>query len=150
MVTKVLYTAEATATGGRNGSVRSSDGNLDLTVAPPAELGGEASDVTTNPEQLFAAGYSACFHSALLVVAQHKELDAGESSVTARVGLGPTDQGPGFGITVTLRVRLPRLDEERAERLVRSAHKVCPYSNAIRDNVDVELEVEAGAAAAAA
>jgi len=125
MVTKVLYTAEATATGGRDGNVRSSDG------------------------QLFAAGYAACFHSALLVVAQHKELDAEGSSATARVGLGPTDDGPGFGITVTLRVDLPRLDQERAERLVRSAHKVCPYSNAIRDNVQVELEVEAAADAAA-
>jgi lipoyl-dependent peroxiredoxin len=144
MVTKVLYTAEATATGGRDGNVRSSDGHLDLTVAPPEELGGRGGEGTTNPEQLFAAGYAACFHSALLVVAQHKEFDAEGSSVTARVGLGPTDDGPGFGITVTLRVDLPRLDQERAERLVRSAHKVCPYSNATRDNVQVELEVEAG------
>ena len=148
MVTNVLYTAEATATGGRNGSVSSSDGNLDLTVAPPKELGGPGGEGTTNPEELFAACYAACFHNAMLAVAQHKELDASDSSVTARIGLGPTGDGPGFGIKVGLSVEVPRLDSERAERLVQSAHKVCPYSNAIRDNVDVELDVRAGSEAA--
>ena len=84
----------------------------------------------------------------MLAVAQHKELDASDSSVTARIGLGPTGDGPGFGIKVALSVEVPRLDSERAERLVQSAHKVCPYSNAIRDNVDVELDVRAGSEAA--
>ena len=149
MVTKVLYTAEATASGGRDGNVRSSDGHLDLTVAPPEELGGKGGAGTTNPEQLFAAGYAACFHNAVLAVAHHKELDAAESSVTARVGFGPGDDGPGWEIEVTLRVNLPRLDSERAERLIQSAHKVCPYSIATRDNVKVDLDVEAGSEAVA-
>jgi lipoyl-dependent peroxiredoxin len=149
MVKKVLYTAEATATGGRDGNVRSSDGHLDLTVAPPEELGGSGGEGTTNPEQLFAAGYAACFHNAVLAVAQHKELDADESSVTAQIGFGPGDDGPGWEIEVRLNVNLPRLDSERAERLVQSAHKVCPYSTATRDNVKVELEVEAGSEATA-
>jgi osmotically inducible protein OsmC len=144
-VANVLYTAEATATGGRNGSVRTSDGNLDLTVAPPEELGGPGGNNVTNPEQLFASGYSACFHNAILAVAQHKELDASDSSVTARVGFGPGDQGPGWEIEVAMSVKLPNLDQERAERLVGSAHKVCPYSIATRDNVKVDFEVEAGA-----
>jgi Ohr subfamily peroxiredoxin len=145
---KVLYTAEATATGGRQGGVRSSDGNLDVTLVSPPELGGPGGE-GTNPEQLFAAGYAGCFHSALLVVANGKKLDADGSTVTARVGLGPRDEGPGFGLSVALRVALPKLDRESAERLVASAHKVCPYSNAVRDNVDVQLEVEAGSETAA-
>ncbi len=150
MVTNVLYTAEATATGGRNGAVRTSDGNLDLIVAPPKELGGPGGEGVTNPEQLFASGYAACFHNAILAVAHHKELDASDSNVTARVGFGPGDHGPGWEIEVTLSVVLPNLDQERAERLVQSTHKVCPYSIAIRDNVRVDLEVNAGAEAPAA
>src|SRR5436305_9444465 len=149
MVKKVMYTAEATATGGRDGNVRTSDGHVDLTVSPPEELGGKGGEGTTNPEQLFAAGYAACFHSAVLAVAQHKELDAADSSVTSQIGFGPGDDGPGWEIEVSLRVQLPRLDRERAERLVTSAHKVCPYSIATRDNVKVELEVEAGSEATA-
>jgi lipoyl-dependent peroxiredoxin len=130
---KIFYTAEATATGGRQGSVRSSDGNLDVTVVPPG-----TDQPGTNPEQLFAAGYSACFHSALQLIARRMKLDASESSVTARVGLGAVGDG-AFGLSVELQVSLPHLDREQGEALVAKAHEVCPYSNATRGNIPVEL-----------
>ncbi len=134
----VLYTATATARGGREGEVVSDDGVLDLELAMPKELGGPDSD-KTNPEQLFAAGYAACFHSALKRVAGRQELDVEGSSITARVGLGL--DGSAFGLTVTLLGSFPALDRAQAEQLMHDAHQVCPYSRATRGNVDVQLEV---------
>ena len=135
----VLYTAEATAWAGRNGRAASSDGILDVNLVVPKELGGPGGD-GTNPEQLFAAGYAACFHSALLLVAKGDGLDTEGSAVTAQVGIGPNDAG-GFGLAVTLEVEIPNLDHDAATQLVEKAHQVCPYSNATRGNVDVQLEV---------
>ena len=132
-----LYTAEATAYGGRDGEVKSSDGVLALVVQPPAELGGPGHG--TNPEQLFAAGYSACFHSSLMFFAARREIDITGSTVTARVGLGPDDAG-GMGISVELHVSLPdAIDEDTARKLVRSADKGCPYSRATKGNIPHEL-----------
>jgi Ohr subfamily peroxiredoxin len=134
---KILYTASATATGdGRDGKVRSSDGRLDLELATPAELGGAGG--ATNPEQLFAAGYSGCFHNALRRVARAAQADVEGSQVTAEVGIGPTGGGT-FGLAVTLRVALPLVARDVAEKLVARAHEVCPYSNATRGNIDVQL-----------
>ena len=141
-LTRVLYTATATAHGGRDGHTESDDGRLQVTVTPPPELGGPADGTGTNPEQLFAAGYASCFHSALKIVAQRMKLDAEHSTVTAKVGLGPGDGIPGYGLVVELEVALPDVpDREQAEQLVDRAHHVCPYSNAIRGNVDVTLTV---------
>ncbi|HSR25662.1 MAG TPA: organic hydroperoxide resistance protein [Candidatus Eisenbacteria bacterium] len=135
----VLYTAEATATGGRAGHAVSSDGRLEVDLSVPAEIGGDGGP-GTNPEQLFAACYAACFQGAMGVVARREQLDIDDSTVTARVGLGP--MGQAFGITVDLRVRLPRIaDRTAAEDLVAKAHQVCPYSNATRNNVAVTLTV---------
>ena len=135
----VVYTATATATGeGREGHTRSSDGLLDLDLAVPRELGGAGG--ATNPEQLFAAGYSACFHSALKSVARRDKVTFTDSAVTAEVGIGPNGEG-GFGLEVTLHVELGGIDQDAAERLVEAAHQVCPYSNATRGNVPVTLEV---------
>ena len=132
----VLYTAEATAWGGRDGRVLSSDKVLDLDLVMPKELGGAGGE-KTNPEQLFAAGYAACFHSALKLVAAGDKVDASGSAVTARVSLGADDTG--FGLQVELEAELPDLDQAVAEDLVRRAHEVCPYSNATRGNVEVTL-----------
>jgi osmotically inducible protein OsmC len=134
---QVLYTSEATAWGGREGRSASSDGNLDVQLVVPKELGGPGGP-GTNPEQLFAAGYAGCFHSALKVVARGRKLDVSESAVTVRVGLGPDDSG-GFGLTAEIEAELPGLDREEAMALVEAAHQVCPYSNATRGNVDVNL-----------
>ncbi len=134
-----LYTAVATATGdGRNGHATSEDGQLDLDLRVPEELGGPGG--ATNPEQLFAVGYAACFHSALKLVAGRDELDVEGTEVSASVGLGVLDSG-GFGITVELDVHAPNLDDETARKLVERAHEVCPYSNATRGNVEVTLAV---------
>ncbi len=134
-----VYTAVATATGeGREGHTRSSDGLLDLDLAVPREMGGAGG--ATNPEQLFAAGYSACFHSALKSVARRDKVSFTDSAVTAEVGIGPNGEG-GFGLEVTLHVELGGIDQDAAERLVEAAHQVCPYSNATRGNVPVTLEV---------
>ncbi|MBE2314640.1 organic hydroperoxide resistance protein [Solirubrobacter sp. CPCC 204708] len=136
---KTLYTAEATVTGeGRDGHAKSSDGVLDLDLAVPSEMGGSGG--ATNPEQLFAAGYAACFHSALRTIARREKTDLGESTITARVGIGP-NENRGFSLAVTLVVDLPGFDREEAQRLVEAAHQVCPYSNATRGNVDVALEL---------
>jgi lipoyl-dependent peroxiredoxin len=136
---KILYTAKATATGdGRDGKVRSSDGRLDLELAVPAEMGGAGG--ATNPEQLFAAGYAACFHNALRRVARAASADVEGSQVSAEVGIGPTGQG-GFGLAVTLLVSLPLVPADLAASLVEKAHQVCPYSNATRGNIDVRLEL---------
>jgi len=133
----ILYTAVATAVGdGRDGSVRSSDGLIDVNLAVPSEMGGQGG--ATNPEQLFAAGYAACFHNALRRVARRANADVTASEVTARVGLG-TAGGGTFGLAVTLEVSLPGVDPETARRLVDTAHQVCPYSNATRGNIDVNL-----------
>jgi len=134
----IVYTAVATSTGdGRNGHTRSSDGAIDLDLAVPVEMGGAGG--ATNPEQLFAAGYSACFHSALKLVAGKRKLPISDSSVTAEVGIGPDGAG-GFGLEVTLHVELGGIGQAEAEQLVEAAHQVCPYSNATRGNVPVTLE----------
>jgi Ohr subfamily peroxiredoxin len=136
---KILYTAEASAHGGREGHVHSADGVLDLDLAVPESMGGPGG-AKTNPEELFAAGYAACFQSALQVVARRARADVTDSEVTARVGIGPTGTG-GFGLEVELRVTIPRVDHELAEKLVGDAHQVCPYSNATRNNIEVTLTV---------
>ncbi|WP_159793862.1 organic hydroperoxide resistance protein [Puerhibacterium puerhi] len=134
-----LYTAEALSTGaGRDGHVRTSDGRLDLELAPPKEMGGSGEG--TNPEQLFAAGYAACFHSALQAVARAQKVAVTDSSVGARVGIGPNGQG-GFQLEVLLEVVLPDLPHEQAQALADAAHQVCPYSNATRGNIDVTVTV---------
>ncbi|WP_144125203.1 organic hydroperoxide resistance protein [Catellatospora sichuanensis] len=131
-----LYTAVATATGdGRDGKVRSSDGLLETAVATSVELGGTGG--ATNPEQLFAAGYAACFHSALRLVARRAKVDVDGSEVTAHVGLGRA--GAGFALSVTLEVALPGVPADTARQLVDTAHQVCPYSNATRGNIAVQL-----------
>ena len=134
----VLYTASATARGGREGEVVSDDGVLDLTLTLPKDLGGPGGD-HTNPEQLFAAGYAACFHSALKRVAASQQVDVEGSEITARVGLGI--DGKAFGITVALVGSFPSLSPEQGRELMEAAHQVCPYSRATRGNVDVSLEV---------
>ena len=136
-----LYTAIATADGnGRNGHAVTSDGKLDVNLAFPKEMGG--SGAGTNPEQLFAAGYAACFSSAMGLIAGQRKLDASDASVTAEVSLSPNDAG-GFGLSVTLRVELPEaLQGDAGRELVEAAHQVCPYSNATRGNIPVELVVE--------
>ncbi|MEU7924761.1 organic hydroperoxide resistance protein [Micromonospora sp. NPDC049801] len=136
---KVLYTASATATGdGRDGHVETSDGTFAMDLASPKELGGEGG--ATNPEQLFAAGYAACFHSALRIVGRRAKADVTGSVVSAEVGIGPNGSG-GFGLTAQLIVDLPAVARETAEQLVEQAHQVCPYSNATRGNIDVALTV---------
>ena len=134
---KALYTAEATVTGGRDGHGRSSDGALDVTLGRPAEMGGEAGG--TNPEQLFAVGYAACFESALGVVARRERGDPGEISGNSRGSLHPT-QERGFELAVALAVTLPGIeDPDQAAKLVAAGHQVCPYSNATRGNIEVAL-----------
>ncbi|GHJ41721.1 organic hydroperoxide resistance protein [Streptomyces sp. TS71-3] len=134
----VLYTAVATAENGRDGRVASDDGKLDVIVNPPREMGG--SGAGTNPEQLFAAGYSACFQSALGAVARADKTDISGSRVTAKVGLGKLPSG-GYGLTVELSVSLPNVPEATAKELVEKAHEVCPYSNATRGNIEVRLSI---------
>ncbi|MCX4091884.1 organic hydroperoxide resistance protein [Nocardia sp. alder85J] len=135
----VLYTAEALATGdGRNGHGRTSDGRLDVDLAMPKEMGGSGEG--TNPEQLFAIGYAACYHSALRLVARQAGADVDDSSVGAKVGIGPNDAG-GFGLEVTLEITLPHLSHDEAQALADKAHEVCPYSNATRGNIPVTITV---------
>jgi lipoyl-dependent peroxiredoxin len=138
---KVLYTARATAEGGRDGRSATDDGKLDVVVSPPKELGGAGAG--TNPEQLFAAGFAACFHSALKVVARKARQDVDGSTVTAEVGIGPQTGGVGYGLQVHLAVSLPGVDKETADQLVATADQVCPYSNATRGNIDVTHAVSA-------
>ena len=136
----VIYrTPTVTSLGGRDGSVRSADGLIDLQVAIAREMGGPGGK--TNPEELFAAGYAACFHSAVKRAAGEKKVAIGKSTVEARVGLGPNDRGTGFIISAELRVTLPAADVEAAKDVVRGAHMICPYSNATRNNIDVNLSV---------
>ncbi len=136
---KVLYTAHATATGGRTGTARSSDGVLEVNLATPKELGG-AGGVGTNPEQLFAAGYAACFIGAMKAVAAGQKLHLpAEVSIKSDVGIGPI--AVGFGIQVAMAISIPGMEKAAAEALVAEAHKICPYSNATRGNIDVTLTV---------
>jgi osmotically inducible protein OsmC len=137
MSVKAIYTAVATATGGRNGHVVSSDKVLDIDVRAPKELGG-AGGAYTNPEQLFAAGYSACFDSALSHVIKAEKATTGTTSVRTHVGIGSNNAG-GFALVVNLEVNVPDVDQETADALVAKAHQVCPYSNATRGNVEVSL-----------
>ena len=136
---KVLYTAHATSTGGREGTAKSDDGVLDLKLTTPKSMGGSGA-VGTNPEQLFAAGYSACFIGAMKVVAAKQKLTLpADTSIAADVGIGPIPQG--FGIQVALHVHVPNMDKAQAKAIVDAAHQVCPYSNATRGNVEVTLDV---------
>jgi Ohr subfamily peroxiredoxin len=136
---KVLYTAQATSTGGRAGTSRSSDGRLELTLSTPKGLGGDDGP-GTNPEQLFAAGYSACFIGAMKAVAGQQKIKLPDDvSITADVGIGPIPGG--FGIQVAMAISIPGMHRAEAEALVAAAHKVCPYSNATRGNVDVTLTI---------
>ena len=137
---RVLYrTPTITSTGGRDGGIRSADGLIDLQVAIPKEMGGPGGK--TNPEELFAAGYAACFHSAVKRVAADRKVAIGNSVVEAHVAIGPGDSGPGFTLAVDLRVILPGAEVEAAKDVVRGAHMLCPYSNATRGNIDVTLTV---------
>lgn len=139
MTLQPLYTAEALATGaGRNGHVRTADGLLDTQMAVPQEMGGPGG--APNPELLFAAGYAACFHSALQLVARNENADLGESAVGAKVSIGKLEDG-GFGLAVELEVVIPGQAHEQAVQLAHKAHQVCPYSNATRGNIAVEIKV---------
>ena len=141
-LSKVLYTATATARGGRDGEAVSDDGNLRVKLGKPREMGGQGGDAT-NPEQLFAAGYAACFLSALKLVAGKKKVAVSDAaSVKAEVSIGPV--GEGFGLAAKLTVSLPGVDKATAEELAATAHKVCPYSNATRNNITVDIAVAVG------
>ena len=136
---KILYTAHATSTGGREGSSKSDDGVLDVKLTTPKGLGGNGA-TGTNPEQLFAAGYSACFLGAMKHVASMQKVALpADTSITADVGIGPITQG--FGIQVALHVTVPGMEKAAAQKLVEAAHQVCPYSNATRGNIEVTLDV---------
>ena len=142
---RILYTAEATIEGGRKGHGRTSDGRLEVNLSVPTELDGDGGP-GTNPEQLFAVGYGACFHNALLTIARGRQLDLSESSITARVSFGPTGVG-GFGLAVALDLHAPHLTRAEAEDLMRRGHERCPYSRATRGNIDVTLMVDGTALA---
>ena len=137
---KTMYTASATTSGARDGHVQSSDGVLDLELSSPRGMGGKGGS-GTNPEQLFAAGYSACFEGALRWVAGQQNKDVGNVSITANVDIGKIEDG-GFGLAVELVGHLPDLPREEAESLMEEAHQACPYSKATRGNIDVKLTVE--------
>lgn len=143
MITKTLYQTEATAVGGRDGYARTADGSLNVWLGLPKELGG--SSFGNNPEQLFAAGYAACFLSAMKNVARngnHVSIpDA--ATVQAQVGIGPINEH-AFGLAIALRIKLPGIDQKAAEALVADAHQACPYSNSVRGNIEVKLEVVTG------
>ncbi|PSH67090.1 organic hydroperoxide resistance protein [Phyllobacterium sophorae] len=137
----ILYTTKATATGGRDGRATSEDGRLAVTLSTPRELGGNGAE-GTNPEQLFAAGYSACFLGAIKYVASQKKVKLPEDTgVTATVGIGPRDDGKGFGLDVALAVTLPGVEAEQAREIVDGAHVVCPYSEATRNNLNVRISI---------
>lgn len=134
---KVIYETTATATGGRNGKVKSIDGVLDLQLAIPKDMGG-AGGALTNPEQLFAAGYAACFDNALAFVAAGQKIKLSSTRVDATVGIGQRQEG-GFGLAVRLDVTIPDVPREQAQALLEATDQVCPYSNAVRGNVEVQL-----------
>jgi osmotically inducible protein OsmC len=137
---KILYTAEATVEGGREGHGKTSDGRLEVNLSIPEAVGGKGGQ-GTNPEELFAIGYAACFQSALLSVASGKKLDASGSRITSRVSLGPSGHG-GFGLAVALDLHAPHLTAGQAADLMTSAHERCPYSVATRGNIEVSLSVD--------
>ncbi|MBP2296564.1 organic hydroperoxide resistance protein [Azospirillum rugosum] len=140
MPVDVKYRAEATATGGRDGRAKTADGSLDVRLTTPKELGGGGGD-GNNPEQLFAAGYSACFLGAMKAAAGQEKMQVPpDATVTATVGIGPRSEG-GFGLEVDLKIAMPGVDRAKAEALVEKAHQICPYSNATRNNVPVRLQV---------
>ena len=141
-IDKKVYTAQATSTGGRTGTSKTPDGKLDLKLSTPKEMGGDGG-AGTNPEQLFAAGYSACFVGAIKAVAGMKKIKVPDDvSITAAVSFGPLTGKPGaYGIGVDMTVTIPGMERDQAEKLVAEAHEVCPYSNATRGNVDVEISV---------
>ena len=141
-IDKAAYTAQATSTGGRTGTTASSDGKIKLNLSTPKALGGD-DGAGTNPEQLFASGYSACFIGAMkAVAARQKIVLPSEVSITAEVSIGPMTGKPGaFGISVSMQISVPGMDRAAAEALVKAAHEVCPYSNATRGNIDVTLAV---------
>jgi osmotically inducible protein OsmC len=137
---ETAYTASATATGdGRNGHVRSSDAVLDLELAVPKEMGGPGG-AHTNPEQLFAAGYAACFHSALKAVAARQKITLTDTAITVDIGIGSIGDGR-FGLSATIEAEIPGVDEDTARTLLETAHQVCPYSNATRGNIEVKLNL---------
>jgi osmotically inducible protein OsmC len=133
-----LYVAEATVRGGRGGHGRTSDGMLDVDIRPPVELGGAGGG--TNPEQLFAVGYGACFQSAMSLAGKELSVDTSHSTLTTRVALGPVDGGR-YALAVELEVSIPGVEREVAEKILKRAHEVCPYSNATRGNIEVTLKV---------
>ncbi|MDN5761987.1 MAG: organic hydroperoxide resistance protein [Microlunatus sp.] len=132
---KIVYTASATTTGGRQGRSVSSDGLLDVTLTAPKETGGPGTG--TNPEQLFAAGFSACFNGALMRMAKNADVDASAATVTADIGFGP--EGDSFAITAELKVAIPGVDSDTVQKLADQAHQICPYSKATRGNVPVTV-----------
>jgi len=137
---KTLYIAEALASGeGREGNARTNDGKLDVTLASPVELGGNGQG--TNPEQLFAAGYAACFHSALRLAGRKARVDLTDSAVAAKIHFGALEGSEGYGLAAKLEIALPALDRETAEQLVAKAHQICPYSNATRGNIAVDIKL---------
>ena len=139
MIEKVLYTAEALSTGeGRNGHVRTTDGRVDLDLAIPATMGGSGNGA--NPEELFAAGYAACFHSALQAAARIRKVQLADTTVGGRVHIGPNGDG-GFELSVELEVTIPDLPHDQAQELADAAHQICPYSNATRGNIEVTITV---------
>ena len=142
MLKQTLYTAYVTTRGARAGRVESSDGNLKVHLSVPHEMGGQNGS-GTNPEQLFAAAYAACFGGAVQYAAGQKKMDTGEVMVEAQVGIGPSDE-EGFEISAALEITLPKLTQQEAEALVAEAHRICPYSNATRGNVDVKLTAHGG------
>ncbi len=137
---KVLYQTQAVATGGRDGRAQTKDGSFSVNLAVPVEMGGKGGG--NNPEQLFASGYAACFLGAIRFVAgQAKTKVPDDATVTSTVGIGPRDDGTGFGLQVALEIKLPGIERKAAEDLVAKAHVVCPYSHATRGNIDVKLSV---------
>jgi Ohr subfamily peroxiredoxin len=137
---KILYETQAVATGGRDGRSQTKDGSFSVNLAVPKEMGGKGGG--NNPEQLFAAGYAACFLGAVRFVAgQAKVKVPDDATVTSTVGIGPRDDGTGFGLQVALEIKIPGLDRAQAQDLVDKAHVVCPYSHATRGNIDVKLSV---------
>ncbi len=142
MSLKILFTATSTATGGRNGHSEASDGSVKVDLSVPKEMGGPGKPNTTTPEHLFATGYAACFSGALDLVAKQKKLDLVDATVTCSVSIGSQSEG-GYGLAAKMHVKTQGISETDAEQLVQEAHRICPYSNATRNNMQVELEIEA-------
>jgi Ohr subfamily peroxiredoxin len=144
MAVQVLYTGDATVRGARHGHAESSDGNLKVTLAAPKSLGGD-DGAGTNPEQLFAAAWGACFGGAMEYIARSKGLDVSDAAIETKIGVGPSSSG-AFGLTAQMTVTIPSLDQAAAEELVAAADKGCPYSNAVRGNVESNITVIGGKA----